>query len=226
MKATLPPPLLLASSSPRRREILESLGLAVQVLREIPFHERPERENVALSPSELAWYNALGKALAAARLHPDRPLLAADTIVSFGARVFGKPADRQEAEATLAFLSGKTHVVQTAYVLVFPAPAGERPRFTGDVERTEVTFRRLTPEIIARYLDAVPVRDKAGSYAIQERGDDLVASIRGSYSNVVGLPIEAVSRLLRQAGYYRGSVPRPIPRPGPASLSGSNLILR
>ncbi|SDT99587.1 septum formation protein [Verrucomicrobium sp. GAS474] len=196
-----PQPLLLASSSPRRREIIASLGVPFEVAGGIPFTERAERDNVALSPGELAWYNALGKALTAARLHPLRTILTADTVVSLDARVLGKPADRREAEAALRALSGRTHLVQTAYVLVFPTPEGERPRFTGDVEKTEVTFHRLTPAAIARYLDAVDVSDKAGSYAIQERGEELVRGIRGSFSNVVGLPVEAVSRLLGNAGY-------------------------
>jgi len=194
-------PLLLASASPRRSELLGALGIPFEVAGGIAFPERAERDNVALSPGELAWYNAVGKALTAARLHPGRAILAADTVVSLDARVLGKPSDRWEAEATLRLLSHRTHLVQTAYVLVFPTPRGERPRFTGDIERTEVSFRRLTPEAIRDYLDAVRVDDKAGAYAIQERGSDLVHHIRGSYANVVGLPVEAVARLLRKAGF-------------------------
>ena len=199
-------PLLLASGSPRRREILDSLGVPLEVDRKVPFTERAEHENIALSPQELAWYNALGKALAAARLHPERTILTADTVVSLGTQVLGKPANRREAAATLQLLSGKTHLVQTAYVLVFPTPAGDRPRYTGDVEKTEVTFRALSPAAITRYLSKVNVLDKAGGYAIQERGNELVLKIRGSFSNVVGLPIEAISKLLRQAGYRTSGV--------------------
>jgi septum formation protein len=189
------PPLLLASSSPRRRELLAELGIPFEVATGIPFRELSERENEVLSPSEFVWHNALGKALAARRRFPGRAILAADTIVSLGAAIFGKPRDRVEAVATLRALSGNTHSVQTAVVAIDGAG-----RYSGGIERTLVTFRRLTAATIARYLDAVDVSDKAGSYAIQERGEWLVEKIEGSFSNVIGLPLERVARLL--SGIY------------------------
>jgi len=184
-------PLLLASASPRRRELLEALGIPFEVAGAVPFRELTERDNAALSPSEFVWYNALGKGLAAGRLHPERHLLAADTIVRLGPRLFGKPKDRAEASAALAALSGKFHVVETAVVAVRPGGG-----VTGGIERTRVLFRALSARQIGRYLDAVDVSDKAGSYAIQDHGEWIVERIEGSFSNVVGLPLERVAALL------------------------------
>ena len=186
-----PPPLLLASGSPRRRELLAALAVPFEVAAGVAFEELTERENQAFSPSEFVWRNSLGKGLAAARRFPGRTLLAADTIVSLGARIFGKPRHRAEAAATLAALGGRTHLVQTAVVLI--SPSGQ---IEGGIERTRVTFRPLTPAAIGRYLAAVDVSDKAGSYAIQQHGDWLAAKIEGSFSNVIGFPLERVAALL------------------------------
>ncbi len=188
-------PLLLASASPRRRQLLEALGVPFEVAAGLPFHELSERDNEVLSPSEFVWHNALGKALSAHRRFPNRAILAADTIVSLGTAIFGKPRDRAEAEATLRALGGKTHSVQTAVLAI-----DGRGHFSGGIERTRVTFRPLDARAVARYLDAVDVSDKAGAYAIQERGDWLVARIDGSFSNVVGFPVERVARLV--SGMY------------------------
>jgi len=184
-------PLLLASGSPRRRELLAALAVPFEVAAGVAFQELTERENQALSPSEFVWRNALGKALAAARHFPRRTLLAADTIVSLGARIFGKPSGPAEAAATLAALGGQTHLVQTAVVLI--SASG---RIEGGIERTRVTFRPLNSAAIQRYLAAVDVSDKAGSYAIQQHGDWLVSKIEGSFSNVIGFPLERVAALL------------------------------
>ena len=191
MEPSPPPPLLLASGSPRRRELLAALGVRFEVVTGLAFAELSERENQALSPSEFVWRNALGKGLAAARRFPSRTILAADTVVSLGERIFGKPQDQAEAQATLAALSGKTHLVQTAVILISPSDA-----VSGGIERTRVAFRPFGPALIRRYLAAVDVSDKAGSYAIQQHGDWLVAKVEGSFSNVIGFPLDRVAKLL------------------------------
>ncbi|MDE1170271.1 MAG: Maf family protein [Verrucomicrobium sp.] len=188
------PPLLLASGSPQRRKLLGLLGVPFQLAGSLPFEERTERDNRALSPHEFAWHNALGKARAAARLFPRRRILAADTTVSLGGRIFGKPRDRADAAATLRTLAGRRHTVQTAVVLVLP-DGRERSAVTS----SHVLFHPLSDARIARYLDAVDVMDKAGSYAVQEQGDSLIADVRGSLTNVIGLPLETVAAVLRAA---------------------------
>jgi septum formation protein len=185
------PPLVLASGSPRRRDLLALLGLPFKVETKLPFRELPERENTVFSPSEFVWYNAVGKALAAAVLHPGRQVVAADTAVALEGRLFGKPRTRAEADATLAALSGRGHRVLTAVVVIDPEGT-----LRGGVEQTEVVFRRLDPALRRRYLAAVSVLDKAGGYAVQEHGDWLIERIEGSLSNVIGLPLETLARLL------------------------------
>lgn len=148
-----------------------------------------EVEGGHLRPEEIALTNACRKALSVAREHPRALVIGADTVVALGRRLFGKPRDRRDAVRMLAALSGKTHEVVTAVCL-----AGARLEVFAD--RTLVTFRRLTPRAIAAYLDRVHVLDKAGAYAIQERGDALVRRIAGSFTNVVGLPVERLRTAL------------------------------
>ncbi len=186
-------PLVLASASPRRRELLASLGHPFEVA-SVPFQELSERDNAVFSPSEFVWYNAVGKALAASELYPARRIVAADTGVALGARLFGKPRDLAEADATLAALSGRAHRVLTALVVIDPGPGRV---LRGGVERTEVVFRPFGAAVRRRYLAAVPVLDKAGAYAVQQHGDWLIERIEGSLSNVIGLPLEALARLLK-----------------------------
>lgn len=145
-----------------------------------------EVEGGHLSPAEIALTNACRKALPVAVRHPRALVMGADTVVALGGRLYGKPRDRRDAARMLRALSGKTHEVITGVCLV--------RRSRGDVEvfaeRTLVTFRRLSARAIAGYLGRVDVLDKAGGYAIQEHGDALVRKIAGSFTNVVGLPVE------------------------------------
>jgi septum formation protein len=183
--------LVLASSSPRRRELLAGLGLAFEVFSP-DIDEFSEATDLHLSPRELVWGNAFRKGRAAQQRHPGRRILAADTVVALEGRLLGKPRDLKEAESYLRALSGQIHSVLTAVIVI----AGNGS-WQGLIEETRVEFHRLTPARIRRYLREVPVLDKAGAYAIQAQGDTLVSRIEGSRSNVMGLPVERVQQLLQ-----------------------------
>ena len=184
--------IILASASPRRRELLAGLGVAFEVITA----DVPELDaSSGLAPVELARENARRKAAAVAALHPARWVLGADTIVTLDGRVFGKPASLDQAREFLLALSGRTHQVVTACALFQPDGA---PAIFHDA--TRVTFQPLTEETIARYLAKVHVLDKAGAYALQEQGDRLIARIEGSSANVIGLPVERLGELLQSCG--------------------------
>lgn len=174
--------LLLASASPRRADLLRQIGLEVVVIvasvKEIaPAH---------LSPHETAQINAYRKARAVAKKYPDDLVLGADTIVCLGAQIFGKPANLVEAEEMLLALQDQSHEVVTGVCLVGWRARRERLFAVS----TTVTFQPLDRAAIRRYLEQVNPLDKAGAYAIQEHGDWIVREISGSFSNVVGLPVE------------------------------------
>ena len=183
------PPLILASTSPRRTELLRQLGIQFQV---VP-SEASELENEQLTAREMAQLNAYRKARAVAKKHPDALVLGADTLVYLDNRPFGKPADLADAQRMLQQLQGRTHEVVTGVCLLYLR--GHRDKLFA--ETTKVSFRHLTPEQIHRYLVSINPLDKAGAYAIQESGDAIVREISGSYSNVVGLPIERLERELQ-----------------------------
>jgi len=183
--------LILASASPRRRELLSAL--------QIPFRVCPGQADETL-PADLSLADGLQvvaqrKAREVARQAPVGSwVLAADTAVVLGEQVFGKPRDRREAESFLQALSGQTHQVLTA--VAFLGPPWERTLCTA----TDVRFRAVTEPQIAWYASLDEPYDKAGGYAIQGQGAFLVAEIRGSYTNVVGLPMAEVADLLDAAG--------------------------
>ena len=182
------PPLILASSSPRRVELLRALGVEFQVLVGDAQEVAPEH----LTPHEIAQINAYRKARVVAKRVPDALVLGADTIVCLGRRVFGKPADRVEASRMLGKLQGQTHEVVTGVCLIRLRQHRQRLFAVS----TQVRFRPLhTPEI-QRYLALMNPLDKAGAYAIQEHGEMLVESVAGSFSNVVGLPLERLKEEL------------------------------
>ena len=180
-----PPPLILASASPRRAELLRQLQPEFQI---VP-SDAPEIIDEQLSPRELCQFNAYRKARAVARKIPDALVLGADTLVFLGSEILGKPANLAEAERMLASLQRKTHQVVTGVSLIHLR--GYRERLFA--VSTDVTFHPLTAGQIKDYLARVNPLDKAGAYAIQEHGDKIVAQISGSFSNVVGLPVERVS---------------------------------
>ncbi len=186
------PEVILASGSPRRRELLAKMGVAFEVVT-ADVEEVMDPAKIAIAG--LAGHNAALKARAVAARHPGRWVLGADTIVVLGPRVLGKPPTPEAAQEYLAALSGHTHEVITGCCLVNP-----RGNLRGFHDTSRVTFRALSPEIIAKYLAAVHVLDKAGGYALQEHGEWLVERIEGSRDNILGLPTEKLGHELRAAG--------------------------
>jgi septum formation protein len=180
------PPLLLASTSPQRRAILEQLGIPFDAA--APRYE--ERDDDGVSPAELVRAHAEGKARSLASEAGDRPVLGVDTAVVLDGRVYGKPADDTEAAAMLAELGGRTHAVVSGLCLL------ARGWEAVEQEETLVRFRALTPRDVAAYVAAGEWRGRAGAYAIQGRGAALVERIEGDYLNVVGLPAALLVSLL------------------------------
>ena len=176
------PPVILASASPRRAELLRGLvpefGIVVS--------DAPEVEHEFLTPHEICQLNAYRKAHVVAKQHPDALVIGADTLVFLGTQLFAKPANLAEAETMLARLAGRTHEVITGVCLVQQRAHRQRLFAT----TTAVTFRELSRTEIRDYLGRINPLDKAGGYAIQEHGSMIVEAVRGSYSNVVGLPTE------------------------------------
>jgi len=184
-------PLLLASASPRRRELLERAGIPVRVVvptidEDVRANEPPERylERVVDDKLEAGWAGIAGSPV----------VLVADTIVVCADRILGKPRDDADAHAMIAELSGRDHRVMTRYA--WRAITGQSDAETIE---TRVWFRALDELLIARYVASGEGRDKAGAYAIQGIGGQLVARIDGSYSNVVGLPVDEVISSLQRA---------------------------
>jgi septum formation protein len=181
-------PLVLASTSPQRRAILEQLGLPFEVV--APRYD--ERDDVGLSPSELVRAHAAGKARSVGGEAGERPVVGVDTAVVVDARVLGKPEDEAEAAEMLGALNGRDHVVVSGLCLLTPGwEAVEH-------EETAVRFRELTPRDIAAYVRSGEWRGRAGGYAIQGRGAALVSQVEGDYLNVVGLPAALLVRLLAE----------------------------
>ena len=186
------PQLVLASSSPRRFDLLTEAGLCFVV---VPA-EVKEWHDEAVPVGELTRVNAALKAEWVAQRHPGSWVIGADTLVSIDGWVLGKPADLAEARGMLGRLAGRTHEVGTAVCLIH----GETGRRREFVERTQVTFRALGDEEIERYLSLINPLDKAGSYAAQEHGEVIIEEVVGAYSNVVGLPMERLMEELRDLG--------------------------
>jgi len=177
-----PPPFILASASPRRRELLRQMGIEFTA---VP-SSAPETASEHLTGRELALINAHRKARTVAKQHSDALVLGADTVVCLESRVFGKPTDRTAAVEMLTALQGRTHQVITGLCLVRLREHRERLV----AETTEVRFRDLTTAETDRYLDQINPFDKAGGYAIQEHGELIVEEVFGSFTNVIGLPLE------------------------------------
>jgi septum formation protein len=187
-------PLLLASTSPQRRAILEQLGVPFEVVP--PAYE--ENDEVGASPSELVRAHAAGKARSVAGGAGDRPVLGVDTAVVLDGKAYGKPTGAEEAAEMLETLGGRTHEVVSGLCLLTPAWEEMAE------DATSVTVRPLTPRDIAAYVASGEWEGRAGAYAIQGLGAGLVERIEGDYLNVVGLPGALLIRLLaeRFAGAY------------------------
>jgi len=182
-------PVVLASGSPRRRELLDRLGLTA-VIRPSEVDESPREQE---SPSDLARRVARAKAASVAT-DSSFVVLAADTVVSVGPRVFGKPSHREDARQMLMSLSGRSHMVTTATVLRW------LDREVCDLTVARVRFRPLCDEILSWYLDTNEWTDKAGGYALQGKGALLVERIEGNVQGVVGLPLALLPNLFTRAG--------------------------
>jgi septum formation protein len=191
--------LILASASPRRRELLASLGLSFDV---VPSDVDETLEAVPLA--EAVARLALRKARVVAGLRPTAVVLAADTLVVIDGRDLGKPAGPADARAMLRTLRGRTHEVMTG-VAVVDATTG---RHATDTVISRVTMTAYDDAAIDAYVAGGEPLDKAGAYAIQGAGGALVAGLEGSRSNVVGLPLAATAALLRRFG-VAVSAPRP-----------------
>jgi septum formation protein len=185
----------LASGSPRRRELLQQIG--------VPFRVVGTQVDEAVLPGEAppGYVTRLAAAKADAGWEKSRdasriPVLAADTAVVLDGKILGKPADRLDAEGMLWRLAGRTHEVLTAVAL--RTASGLQSR----VSRSEVTFRDIAAAEVQAYWETGEPRDKAGAYAIQGRAAIFIADLRGSYSGVMGLPLFETAELLREAGLF------------------------
>ncbi len=185
-----PLPLILASASPRRRWLLKrnKYPFTVEVA------DVAEISPVYFTPGETVLRNARAKAWEVALRRREALVLGVDTIVAFGNKIFGKPADLSAAEAMLRRLNGRAHEVYSGVWLVHAATGRER----GFIEVTRVQFRRRTPEQRRAYLARVGPLDKAGAYAAQEDRGEMIEFVEGSFSNVIGLPMESLGKELRE----------------------------
>jgi septum formation protein len=188
--------LVLASSSPRRRELLRRLGLVFEVLApgsevEGPLPERLSPAEAVQEASRLAAAKALD---VAARVEPDTLVVGADTLVLLGEVALGKPASPEDAARMLRLLAGRDHLVVTGVAVV------RGQRVEQGAETTRVWFRPLEEQEIAAYVRSGEPMDKAGAYGIQDLGSLLVSRIEGDFYNVMGLPLVLLHRLLRRQG--------------------------
>jgi septum formation protein len=200
-------PFILASNSPRRRALLAEAGYEFEVI-------APGVGEVAaahLSLRELTIANATRKGLAVSHVHPHRIVLAADTLVALEREIIGKPRDLNHARVILRRLSGQTHDVCTGVCIVGPQ------KKISFAEISQVRFRKLNETAITNYFGVVNPIDKAGAYAAQAAGRSIIASVEGSFTNVIGLPMECTSAFLAQFGLRPLNVSRPrLPASWPA----------
>lgn len=187
--------LVLASTSPRRRDLLTAIGLRFQI---VPANID---EGVADNESPVAHVKrlAVAKARQVSEKIPDSWVLGADTIVVKDKQILGKPRDEQEAKRMLSMLSHATHTVYTGYALVH---ARHPEKVKIQYARSSVRIRRLTAEEIAAYVRTGEPMDKAGAYAVQGIGAAIVERVSGSYTNVVGLPLCEVAQDLKELGIF------------------------
>lgn len=194
---TLPAPLILASASPRRRELLSQLGIPFDVIvADVTEHEAEDAD-----PRLMVAHNAALKAEWVAERHPAAFVLGADTTVLLDATVLNKPRDLTDARAMLRRLAGRTHTVFTG-VALRRRQAGLR---IDDGVTSEVTFLKFDDATIDAYFKIVNPLDKAGSYGIQEGRELIVAGWQGSFSNIMGLPMEVTKQILTKAGLLADS---------------------
>jgi septum formation protein len=185
--------LVLASASPRRRDLLAQIGIAPDEILAADVDETPLRDE---TPRMMVARLAATKAAAIAAQRPDAFVLAADTTVALGRRILGKPADAEEAARMLRLMSGRAHRVLTGVCLVAPG-SGRASRLS----ETRLHFKRLTEREIAAYLHSGQWRGAAGAYQIQGLAGRFVSALQGSYTGVVGLPLYETANLLEGLGW-------------------------
>ncbi len=181
--------LILASGSPRRKEFLDKAGLTFEIITS----DYVEDMTLSLPPTELVKFLSHGKALPVAKDHPEATVLSADTIVVCNGAILGKPHTEENARKMLRHLSGTEHSVFTGFTVIHI----EDNKSHLQAVETKILFKELSDEEIDEYIATGDPLDKAGAYAIQKVGDKFVEKIDGSFSNVVGLPIEEVLAVLR-----------------------------
>lgn len=186
--------LLLASQSPRRRELLKIMNLEFEIFPS-PAEEVFRKDR---TPAENALSVAEEKARWAFERNKNSFVIGADTIVVLNNNIIGKPADENDARRILNKLSGKEHEVITGVVVIDPAGHAHR-----EASISKVKFKPLAAKTIDDYIKTGEPMDKAGAYAIQGKGSVLIESHSGSWSNIVGLPTEVMKSLLQKSGYYR-----------------------
>ena len=191
----MPLSLILASSSPRRKELLTQVGIPFEI--SVPEVD----EQCALPGPDAVRALSRRKAEAAARMNPGRYVLAADTLVCIHGQTLGKPRDPEDAKRMLRLLSGNTHQVYTGVTVISP----EGTLLT-DVDHSDVTFAPMDDRMIEDYVATGEPLDKAGAYGIQGRASLFVSRLEGSYSGVMGLPLALVRQLLDKIGYPLYSV--------------------
>ena len=184
------PPLILASTSPRRRHLLTEHGYAFRVVPADISEIAPPH----MSPGEITLYNARAKSLFVSRAEPGSLVLGVDTLVAFEGAILGKPVNMRAAFNMVKRLNGRTHDVYSGVWLRHAESKRER----GFIDITRVHFRKLTDAQLRAYLVRIGPLDKAGAYAAQEDRGELIEAIEGSFSNVIGLPMEALAKTLQQ----------------------------
>ncbi|MGH7798027.1 MAG: Maf family protein [Candidatus Binatia bacterium] len=188
--------LILASTSPRRREILALLGAPFEVIAP-QFYERVSA-HVSIEDEVLQF--AVGKAQSVANMNPGSVVIGSDTMILLNGDKIGKPDDENDARRTLGLLSGKTHTIHTS-VAIIDGTGGAGVR---TVETVLVTMRDFTPQEIERYLAAAEWPDKAGAYSIQGQGRNLIAAMEGDYLAAVGMPLKPIAGYLEDRGVEFG----------------------
>jgi septum formation protein len=187
-------PIILASASPRRSDLLKAAGIPFR-----RFISRVTEKETHFSPKELVTHNAKIKARALSKRFPKSWILSADTLVALGNRIYGKPKNMADARRMLSELTGKTHRVVTGVCFM----KGGRSHVKSVT--TYVTFKKLSSKRIDRYLRKIHPLDKAGAYAAQEHTDFIIKRVRGSFTNVVGLPMETVLSTLKKLKVFEKS---------------------
>ncbi len=190
--------LVLASASPRRRELLAQIGLHPDLIDPPDIDETPLRDE---TPRRMVLRLALAKAAAVAARHPGAFVLAADTTVGVGRRILNKPADEDEARRVLTLLSGRAHRVYTGVAVA--APDG---RSASRLSETAVKFKRLSAAELDAYVAGGEWRDAAGGYKVHQSAGAFVMTLQGSFTGVVGLPLYETSALLEGLGFRPGAI--------------------